>query len=725
MANIVLPTFPALAAGALFVKGVANNGSAASVAQYATFGHSFQIEEFPNGSGLAADFGAGALPCQVDVKTRYADGSAAHALITVLVPTVGAGTTVWGQFSLAGAPGGQPLDLATALGSTTLVLTVSSMAPAGTLTKDLIALVKAAAPDLWLSGPLAVQGRALEVLHKTARIQVDITAYADGTVLADVMLANDVATFLETGSATNGPHYQYHATLTLNGSAAYTSPEVVHYLYENWTARVGTNPASVQIVHDPNDFIAAQAVQSYNTTLGVDPGNLTAANGYVTAKGFGEPLTNPSYNGATLVDYQMGDVGGRADIGINDAWCAWWFITQNPDFYAVAMECAKVNGGIPWHYWNHSTGQYVTTNDYPYLWTNAPSYQSAGPGYLTLLQEYSTDPNWQLDLAHFPELVYLQYLLTGRRYYLDELNAVFSWVEVGNWSAAQQRNFGQGLFVQGGQLRQCAWGLRNALYATYANPDGTAPKLYARQMLDNNLYWLLTQMGQWQAIQGEECFGWMPPWSYGALRANWEQNYFFSSVSMAAIMGHPAALQFSQWMANFLVGIWNQSSNGFPTVDAVAYENGAFQTFGQSPGTGTDYAWGGPTLPAQTWAAIESLTQQFGYSVVGANGKSNFETNAGGSAQGDYGQLFWISLANLQTLQAPGAAAALATLQTLKDSAGNPVPFIDDGSWAIGPLVMVMPRTLNASQIFPNAGQPAAIPVNATVLVDPIIATAS
>ncbi len=210
-------------------------GTAATAAQYVTFGHCFQIGQLPGSSGPAANFGSGSVPSQVDVKTSYADGSAAHALVTVQAPNVPAGTTTWGQFSAALAPSGSALSLASALGSTTLSLVLTpaggdiikpsvgnpggycfqiNSAPTttgtteptwpetvfGTVTdnnvtwtnvsnglpalaaQDLIALIKGAAFDPLLNGPLAVQGRAATVLSQGLRVVADITAYADGTI---------------------------------------------------------------------------------------------------------------------------------------------------------------------------------------------------------------------------------------------------------------------------------------------------------------------------------------------------------------------------------------------------------------------------------------------------------------------------------------------------------------------------------------------------------------
>jgi hypothetical protein len=760
MANVVLPSFPALAAGAIFIKGFANNGTVATPAEYVTFGHSFRLGQLPQGGGLAADFGAGSVQAQLDVKTSYADGSAAHALVTVPVPAMASGTTTWGQFSSAGAPetaaslptvpNGTTLSIslaATALSGWTAATaeaagaviapasgntglysyqcttpgTTGSTAPtwpqalgdtvtdgtvtwtniganfSATLTQDLIALFGAATPNPWLSGALAAQGRATAILYEGLRVQIDLTAYANGTVLADVMVANDVA-MLPVGGAVS-----YTATITLNGAAAYASPALTHYQYQNWTASVGTAPVGLQVIHNPGDFIEAQAVQSYDTTLGVASTTYATAQGYVAASGFGEPLANPVFGGNSLVDEQMGATGGRPDIGANDAWTAWWLVTQDPTFEAVSLECGKVCGAVPWHLWSEATGQFMTTDDYPDLWADPRGAPD------TLTQPIPTYTGWTLDSAHFPDLVYINYLLTGRRYFLDELNATSSWMMLDTYPVFDGgRNDGQGLVVSGGTVRGAAWALRNILYSVYANPDDTVTKQYWRTMLDNNMYWVLTQIGQWTKYQGGVAggsWGWFPNYGYANEYPIWEGDYLFSSVSLAAIMGHPAAMQFTEWLANFRIGAFLQQPSVFPPQDGVAYVLVVFQN--------PSAYWGSLPLPAPNWGCLESETAATGQSNV-SDGVVTWA-----HSEGDYAQLGEISLANCVTLGLPNAQTALTWL----DNSG--APEIDDADWAAGSLVRVLPRTLNESQILPHAAAPASTGAYANPLLGAVSAAAT
>ncbi|MGH7056740.1 MAG: hypothetical protein ACREFZ_02505, partial [Acetobacteraceae bacterium] len=808
---IRFPTFPARSRGAIFVKGILNAGAAPTAAQYVTFAHAFQIGQLPRGSGLAADLGAGSVACQVDVKTAYADGSAAHGVISMLVPRVAARAIALVQFSPARPPGGAARSLADALRTATLSLVIApSVLPdwrpgeavvvgnangtrsslieprrgnaggylfqcttagtTGTLappawpqsvgttvsdgkarwtnaganvpaaTHDLTVVANNAASDPWLSGPLAVQGRASALLFRSLRVVVDATAYADGGLLFDIMLANDIASVIARGRTRTGTGVlAYSATITLNGRRAFSSQPLIHNLYENWTWQVGTVPhvvnssqdATLQIIHDPNDFIAAQAVQAYDTGLGVSPKSLGFAHKITTAADFAQPLTNPDQ----LVAWYMGGVGGRPDIGIDDIFVVWWFVTQNLTFQRVAMECAKVGGGIPWHYFNPATGRVWTTDDAPALWVYAPSYEpaSAWAGGMKLFEAATGDRAWELDPAHFPELVYLQYLTTGRRYFLDELNAVTSWVVLCTPQSAPYRNYGFGLIFRGQQVRGSAWALRNINYAVYANPDGSHLKSYFRRMLDNNLYWFLGQIRRWQRIQGPELYGYFPTHSYGAGIANWEECYLLSSLAFSALLGHPAALPICQWMAHYFSGLLLNGSNhpisGLPPAQATTYDLYMFALpKGANGNTGSAYSWGSIYPPLQTWDAMQaeidlpeapdSCVQ--GGRIVWAAGKGS------GGSYGDYSQLMFIGLTCLANLGIASAARARTVLTTQKASNGTHPPTLDDVSWAAsGVTWRVVERAWNDSRILPHAAAPAAAGVYSSVSTPPVAAAGS
>src|SRR5574341_2183814 len=59
-----------------------------------TFGQVFAIGDVPNGFTLAArNMGGIEIPVQIDAKTRHADGSLRHAILTLIVPNLQANSS--------------------------------------------------------------------------------------------------------------------------------------------------------------------------------------------------------------------------------------------------------------------------------------------------------------------------------------------------------------------------------------------------------------------------------------------------------------------------------------------------------------------------------------------------------------------------------------------------------------------------------------------------------
>lgn len=724
--NVGLPAFPALASGAIFIKGIANNGTVVNGTQYVTFGHAFPIGQIASGGGVQANFGSGDQACQMDVMTSYSDSSVCFALITTLAPAVPSGTITWGQFSSGSPASGATLSLSGQLSSTTCTITLTPTAlasfpnwtastnysppgnggivpPAVTTifptagnaggylfqcgstgngwgstyqsgtsepawpqslggqiadnavtwtnvgipfsaTKSVNLISVTGTTDFWLQGPLVTCGRITHYISGTQmRVTVDATVYADGTNTFDVTVANDVCTVISTDTQYYGGTQVYTPKITLNGSTAYTGPALIHTLYSDWSWQVGTIPhltntsqeMVLQVIHDPNDFITAQCVQSYTTTLGVSKSAVYDGMATILADAhFGYPL----YNTQVLVQWAMGQTGGRPDIAPNDAYNTFGFITQDPSFQQVGFEVSKICGSIPWHFWNESLGRYITLSDYPEagVFGGYGVNYTGGVGIITIsanlnnVQVQTTDGQWGLDVSHHPELVYLSCLQTGRRYYFDQLNAVMAWTGLatldqifGNNMTQDSRYGAFGLCCQNNQLRCIAWTLRDLGYASYINSDGSYFKIQARQRLDNNCYWFLTQIGYLIALQGE-CYGWFPNWAYTWLISPWENAYQATSINLLAIMGYEPAIRWSEWSSNFALGMITNGSmspvSGFPAIEASTYDWAAWPYPIVSWDAGFSGMWPVIWPPAQSWEALEQTHNQ---SVDAGDGQSS------------------------------------------------------------------------------------------------------
>jgi hypothetical protein len=130
------------------------------------------------------------------------------------------------------------------------------------------------------------------------------------------------------------------------------------------------------------------------------------------------------------------------------------------------------------------------------------------------------------DNPHQPSLAYIPYLVTGDRYYADEMKFWADYVLIGTWPGMNNasRKGRKGLLVQN-QVRGLAWGLRNVADAAAYLPDADPGKGYLKEKLENNLAWL-----------DDYARGHRAP-----LGALWEQDYSGNGK-----------LQVSPWQANYL-----------------------------------------------------------------------------------------------------------------------------------------------------------------------------
>ena len=224
-------------------------------------------------------------------------------------------------------------------------------------------------------------------------------------------------------------------------------------------------------------------------------------------------------------------------------------------------------------------------------------------------------------------------------------------------------------------MRQQAWSLRVIDEAAWANPTGSVEQTTFAQLANNNWSWLVSQIPTWTQQQGQ-AYGYVPG-EYRDGMAPWQQDHFASVTIQAAQMGNADALTFLNWQANFLVGRFLNSANGFNPHDGVAY------SLNIEDSTGTNY---------KTWAQIEQATVAAGNS------------NGSGWANGDYAELAAQTLAGIITLT--GSAAATQAYNWLMSSGAPQItPYFVDPQFDIDPGQTVSTGSATLSIAAANATQ--------------------
>ena len=623
-------------------------GTGAPAGSITVFGQVIRPGEIPADAGLAARLADGRpLLAQIDVKNRHPDGSARMAVVALACPALA-------QAARAGVlltPGPAEHAAAPEVGGHRAVLELRG--GQGAWEADLLAGFRAAQGQPWQMGRLAAQARvALAVPANVVgvaslRVLADVCLRMDGTLWVEVWLRNDVA------MQPNGGETSYAARLLLDGRVAVEATIPRHHQYTGWGRLVGTGPAPPLVRHDATHLADAAAVARYDVSTGVEEALLGQM-----AEAMAAPAWRVAFSPRHIVQ-DMGQTGGRADIGPATMQQAAWLISGDRRARGFAIGQAEAAGSIPWHFWDAAAGTWLDSNRWPRLWSDS----RGGPAPGGLLQPIASDTGWACDSAHQPDLSFVPFLLTGRRAFLDNLQAQASWCVIGQWPRLRGTRgpLGEGMnVVRGNQVRGAAWSLRQLENAAWASPDGDANRAWLRAAADGNWAWIQSQIPAWTAQQGE-AHGWIPG-EYGTPGAlpPWQQDYFASTAAIAARRGDSRARAVLEWMTNFLVGRFNAERQGFARNDGAAYLIAI-----------------GTARPWRSWAEIGEATRQAGLSNGTGWSKS----------AGNYGQLALASLAAVtETLGSPGAAESFAWLSR----AGAPYTRVQD--FARDPTMNIVPR---------------------------------
>ena len=526
-----------------------------------TFATMFPKGALPRGVGILA----GTQPAQADVKLRYPDGSAKFAVITLRTPPIAAaadaslllranGHAARGIVAIAPALAAHPITIQamiTPKGGTTQTFTID-------LSHWYRRAKAAGRLSPWLQGPLAHQVRLSRTLISSLRLVVDLTAYSSGAIGADIQFDNDRA------MTSSGGAMRETVSISLGGKTIYHVGPLTEHQYQDWHVVLRTNGrVPINVVHDIAALERLGAIPNYELHPGAARSVLVAYRRAIAQPGWDTPLA------ADGVTRYMPTTGGRGSIGPTSRANAVWLISQNPIAAEYAIGQADAAGAVPWHMWYPKTGNFLTTADFPNIWTDS----RGGPhSYTTGLTQQVGHTGWTPDASHQPDLTYIPYLLTGRRYYLDQLNAQASFAETDFWPAAQARNGGEGIVVgSGNQVRGAAWDLREIAEAGYINPDHSTMRRYFTRMVANNLEFLRRKIPAWQAREGE-AYGYVPgAYGNGASMAPWQQDFFATTMSRLAQFGEQGARAVMRWQTHFLANSLLSLARGFNPHDGIAY----------------------------------------------------------------------------------------------------------------------------------------------------------
>nr|WP_314071084.1 hypothetical protein [uncultured Roseococcus sp.] len=634
------------------VVGLLLEGTGAPANTVVVFGQCFRPGDLPRGATAGARLADGRpMVAQCDVKARHPDGSVRFAVMALAAPPLAAGARQGVVLTRDGVAGGR-LDAPALMGTHRAELWV------GDRRIDLVELLRTAlaAPDArpWQSGPLAAQARvSVPLTHlgvTSLRLVADLAIRADGSLWVEPWLRNDGAM-----SAGGGP-VTYSMRLALDGREVLRAQIARQHQYTGWGRLAGTGPAPPHVRHDAAYLAETGAVPRYDLSTGVSPALLATLGEATRSPAWARPLD------PRLIAQTMTQTGARPDIGPVTQSQAIWLQTGDARAAAFASGQAEAAGAIPWHFWD---GGWMDTRRWPRLWTDA----RGGPPPGGLRQPIAADTGWTLDSAHQPDLSTVPYLLTGRRAFLDELQAQSSWSVLGQWTGTRgtpdRPGVAEGVnVVRNNQVRGAAWSLRQLDGAAWATPDDDPMKPWLQATAAANWAWVRSRLPAWTTAQGE-AHGWIPG-EYGVpgLLPPWQQDYFAFAAAAAARRGNADAGAVLRWMGNFLTGRFLSERRGFAPHDGAAYLIAV-------------NADANASAPLRSWTEIGQATR--GRNLSNGNGWSKTE--------GDYAQLALASLAMLSDVT--GDDQARAAWHWLRNAGA---PFTHQEAFRRDPILNIVPR---------------------------------
>jgi len=351
----------------------------------------------------------------------------------------------------------------------------------------------------------------------------DIRALVDGAVRTAVSLHNDAM------HDTNNLDLEYGYTIRMSGQVM-AENTLTHRRHANWREVVwaGAPPSSAHVAYDYPYMIASGAVPAYDPTLPLSRSFLRAGPAAMAR-------ADTAVMGGALIPKAMADAGGAPGMGMLPDWTLAWLRSQSAQHRHIMMQNAAAAGSVPWHLRDTGTKGIARLDAQPGFWMDARATEAAnGHGPI----EGNVD-GWQVDAAHAPDLSYLPYLISGDRYFLDELHAQLAAALFAHDPARGRRDGAAGA-MRGAAVAAQAGANRTHGFAAWITPDAHPKKEYLVDLLRSRLTWYARRYAADEALGGKagaQTAGWIDGASAPGVLAPWQQDAFAASLAQVARTG--------------------------------------------------------------------------------------------------------------------------------------------------------------------------------------------
>jgi hypothetical protein len=321
---------------------------------------------------------------------------------------------------------------------------------------------------------------------------------------------------------------------------------------------------------------------------------------------------------AGALDTNMPAHGGRAELAPYPDWTARYLVHRNQTQRAFVLAHGNLSGSWPVHV-REAEGsaksgvgaeRLVSLDQRPTLWYDSRA-QSAYLEYIKgspmPIREYGSltpGPGQSPlipDTAHQPSLAYVPYLLTGDRYYAEEMAFWANYSMLRTYPSDGVRG-ADGILAYN-EVRGYGWALRNMADAAAYYPDASPLKAYLVQKVVANLQWLDAYANDQDPQTNPFQILWRDKRPEGSQYIGlWEQSYLAHAIDRAHKLGFAGGLAHRDAIAKLQLKLFT-SEPDYPRAQGAPYVVGV----GASSGGSFVYH----TTMGQIWNATQSQTRPF------------------------------------------------------------------------------------------------------------------
>jgi hypothetical protein len=547
-----------------------NSTAAAQTNAAATFGQVFAQGHVLNGEALVGKTASGvAVPLQVDVKARHADGSLRHAVITAQLPSIAANGNETVSLVKGTASATPAATAPTALVNSGFTASFTATIGGVQYTASADALLKSGKYTTWLSGPLvnewivsAPLKTAAGVEHPHLTAQFAIRSYTgSNSARVDVSVENGWA------FQASPQNFTYNAQVMVGGQSVYSQTALTHYHHARWRKVFWWGKAqALNVRHDTKYLLASKALPNYDTSLVIADSTIASwkTNWDASKNGPMQPALGMAY---------MPTTGARSDIGLMPTWNALYLLSMDQRMKDISTGMSEAAGAWSTHYRDKTTGRPVTLAQYPFMSVITNNSDTINPA--TGKSEAFPDCPATLcttpmtaDVAHQPAFSYVPYLVTGDYYQLEELQFWANFSSFYNNPSYRQNLKG---LVQADQIRAQAWALRTIAEAAYITPDNDSEKANLNAIVNYNLDWYNNTYTNNSAANslGVLLNGYVLEYDSSTGLAPWQDDFFTSIVGRMVELGFTKAQPLLTWKSKFVVD--RMVGTGFCWIEASQY----------------------------------------------------------------------------------------------------------------------------------------------------------